>query len=428
MQKVFVAILIVVLAFFPRCLEGQSREWKDIRGQSMRAEFLRFQDGMVVLRKGSRVLKVDLWYLSKDDQIYVQEKKRELWEAKLKRLAFRTWTDASGKFTVEGTAVGLNDGKVSLVKQDGKAIEVELSVLSKQDQDYIKRKLVFLLVDFTGWWEVGSDGLVNLVDKGDSIQIGMPMPFGWSYGPKPWPGSANHFNLSCKGSAAVETEKDSRGYFMSGVDKGMSLVVVNDLEMSMRTQQPDYIKGSDGTMQQGGKPETYPMRRLRGEEEQRMIAKLNRIGNERGSSFVIALGAVAAIAAAASDPSSVADLGKSLGDSKSAGKSASGGSDESSTPSGSKSSAGGGAGIDLYLKWHTGKPAGGQAVVYDYGFVKYASRGSAKTDSNGYCRLEIGSGPKELQIYFNGKTVFNGSVEGSSISRKRLEVTMPDTR
>lgn len=50
----------------------------------------------------------------------------------------RTWTDASGKFSVEAEFIGLAAGMVKLKKMDGKVIEVKLSVLSPEDQKWVK--------------------------------------------------------------------------------------------------------------------------------------------------------------------------------------------------------------------------------------------------------------------------------------------------
>jgi len=51
----------------------------------------------------------------------------------------RTWTDRSGKFSVDARYTGTEDGKVALVKADGKKISVPLEKLSDEDKAYIKR-------------------------------------------------------------------------------------------------------------------------------------------------------------------------------------------------------------------------------------------------------------------------------------------------
>ncbi len=50
----------------------------------------------------------------------------------------RTWTDASGKFSVKASFAGSAMGKVKLRKEDGSVIEVDLDKLSAEDQKYIQ--------------------------------------------------------------------------------------------------------------------------------------------------------------------------------------------------------------------------------------------------------------------------------------------------
>src|SRR2546430_12045494 len=50
---------------------------------------------------------------------------------------FRTWSDASGKFTVKAKFVSAADGKVTLEQEDGSTVEVELAKLSPADQKYV---------------------------------------------------------------------------------------------------------------------------------------------------------------------------------------------------------------------------------------------------------------------------------------------------
>lgn len=49
----------------------------------------------------------------------------------------RTWTDASGKFSVKASFDGSAMGKVKLRKEDGSVVEVDLDKLSADDQKYI---------------------------------------------------------------------------------------------------------------------------------------------------------------------------------------------------------------------------------------------------------------------------------------------------
>ncbi len=50
----------------------------------------------------------------------------------------RTWTDASGKFKIDGKFVEVSDGKVVLEREDGTRRRIRLDKLSKADQEYIK--------------------------------------------------------------------------------------------------------------------------------------------------------------------------------------------------------------------------------------------------------------------------------------------------
>lgn len=49
----------------------------------------------------------------------------------------RTWTDATGKFTIEAKLIGVENGKAKLEKPDGKILQIELEKLSKSDQAFV---------------------------------------------------------------------------------------------------------------------------------------------------------------------------------------------------------------------------------------------------------------------------------------------------
>jgi hypothetical protein len=53
---------------------------------------------------------------------------------------FRTWTDSTGRFSVNAQFVGHVDGKVKLKREDGRVIEVDLARLTVKDQQYVKEK------------------------------------------------------------------------------------------------------------------------------------------------------------------------------------------------------------------------------------------------------------------------------------------------
>ena len=56
-------------------------------------------------------------------------------------LEFRTWTDSTGKYQVEGAMVKFSGGKAHLQKKDGSTIDVPVGKLSKADQRYIRQEL-----------------------------------------------------------------------------------------------------------------------------------------------------------------------------------------------------------------------------------------------------------------------------------------------
>jgi hypothetical protein len=50
----------------------------------------------------------------------------------------RTWTDASGTFKIEAKFSSLENGKVKLILNDGRAVEIELGKLSAADRKYVE--------------------------------------------------------------------------------------------------------------------------------------------------------------------------------------------------------------------------------------------------------------------------------------------------
>ena len=50
----------------------------------------------------------------------------------------RTWTDSTGKHTVEAEFIDMKDGKVRLKKEDGKTITIPIEKLSDEDQQFVK--------------------------------------------------------------------------------------------------------------------------------------------------------------------------------------------------------------------------------------------------------------------------------------------------
>lgn len=50
----------------------------------------------------------------------------------------RTWSDATGRFKIEAKYVSQENGKLKLLRADGRTVEIELSKLSAADQEYVK--------------------------------------------------------------------------------------------------------------------------------------------------------------------------------------------------------------------------------------------------------------------------------------------------
>ena len=55
--------------------------------------------------------------------------------------AIRTWSDSSGKFSVEAEFVSYTAGKVKIRRKDGTVVELKLDRLSEEDQEWIKNRL-----------------------------------------------------------------------------------------------------------------------------------------------------------------------------------------------------------------------------------------------------------------------------------------------
>jgi WD40 repeat protein len=55
---------------------------------------------------------------------------------------YRTWTNSTGKHKIEAKFESLENGKVKLLRKDGKEVTIELTKLSRADQEYVKRESV----------------------------------------------------------------------------------------------------------------------------------------------------------------------------------------------------------------------------------------------------------------------------------------------
>jgi hypothetical protein len=59
-------------------------------------------------------------------------------ESDIKTNDIRSWTDLTGKFSVEAVLIGVKDGKVALKKLDGSQVVLAVNKLSKADQKYVR--------------------------------------------------------------------------------------------------------------------------------------------------------------------------------------------------------------------------------------------------------------------------------------------------
>ena len=50
----------------------------------------------------------------------------------------RTWTDSTGKFTIEATLLEFADGKVKLERTDGRIVTLPFEKLSAADQQFVE--------------------------------------------------------------------------------------------------------------------------------------------------------------------------------------------------------------------------------------------------------------------------------------------------
>ena len=51
---------------------------------------------------------------------------------------FRTWTDLTGKFSIDAVLIGIKEGKVALRKLNGSRVVLSLDKLSEADQEFIR--------------------------------------------------------------------------------------------------------------------------------------------------------------------------------------------------------------------------------------------------------------------------------------------------
>lgn len=69
----------------------------------------------------------------------------------------RQWSDASGKYKIEATLLGVSGTKVKLKQKTGKTIEIELTKLCKEDQEYVAALDANPFKDSDNPFEAGGD-------------------------------------------------------------------------------------------------------------------------------------------------------------------------------------------------------------------------------------------------------------------------------
>ncbi|MCA9135680.1 MAG: hypothetical protein KDB00_02950 [Planctomycetales bacterium] len=100
----------------------------------------------------------------------------------------RTWRDASGTFSVEAELVSAGDDNVTLRKADGSTVDVKLSILSADDQEYVR----------TASSESDADTIAKskLTGKPDELSNDDGMPAGKKSFPR---GIASQFDAKSEG-------------------------------------------------------------------------------------------------------------------------------------------------------------------------------------------------------------------------------------
>jgi hypothetical protein len=112
------------------------RTWTTADGRfKTEAKFVKFAMGTLTLeKKDGSTIEVKLDILCSEDQEFVRQREG-IKPADAK--GFRTWNEATGRFSVQAKFAGIIAGKVLLVKEDGSKIHVPREQLSKADNEYL---------------------------------------------------------------------------------------------------------------------------------------------------------------------------------------------------------------------------------------------------------------------------------------------------
>lgn len=141
------ALLLVAVAVTVLAAE-ELRSWKDTTGTfSIDARFVKLADSVVQLEMADgKVMKIPLDKLSTADAKLAQELAAKAAPAAatpdVAPAEMRTWSDATGKFTLQGKFEKLDGDTVYLLDAAEKSMKIPLSRLSAADQEYVKARPV----------------------------------------------------------------------------------------------------------------------------------------------------------------------------------------------------------------------------------------------------------------------------------------------
>ena len=142
---------------------ASGRTWTNQNGQTLEAVFVRVVGSQVILRRGTKFVRLPFSTLSPSDQEYIRQKttrskprpvdtsdlgasphtetapsNQDLTDDSLSRS--RVWSDVTGEFQIEAEFISLVEGTVSLKRlDDGRTISVPLARLSESDRNVASR-------------------------------------------------------------------------------------------------------------------------------------------------------------------------------------------------------------------------------------------------------------------------------------------------
>lgn len=137
-------------------------------------------------------------------------------------LAERTWTDASGNFSVRAKLVDVDESAVRLQRRDGRVIRVPLDKLSDEDQEFVRRGLQAAATP-------GRNAVSRDRATGDGTSDSQPAARLESAGEWPrWRGPRNDGKSTEKGLLAEWSGEPPKVWHVRGLGKGYSSVAIAD--------------------------------------------------------------------------------------------------------------------------------------------------------------------------------------------------------